>query len=204
VTRLLLIRHGDTDVAGRVLTGRGGGVHLNARGRRQAAALPRRLDGAVIDALWTSPLERARETAAPLAEARGLAMEIVEPLQEVAYGQWQGRSTDELAGDPHWRRYNAYRSLYGVPGGESLAQVQCRMVEVLHRARAEHPHGCVAAVGHGDPLRALLAGALGVPLDLAARLEVSPASISVVQWQGEAPQVLCINCTGDWPGLDGR
>lgn len=134
MTRLLLIRHGDTDVAGRVLTGRAGGIHLNERGRKQAEGLDRRLHGIALDALWASPLERVQETAAPLARARGLAMQTLAELNEVDYGDWQGYAMDEMASKEHWVRYNAYRSLYPVPGGESLAQVQLRMVEVM-RAR---------------------------------------------------------------------
>lgn len=199
MTLVLLIRHGDTDVAGRVLTGRGAGVHLNARGHAQAAAVPGRLGAMALQALWASPLERAQETAAPLARARGLAVHTEPLLHEVAYGQWQDRTMDELAPEPQWARYNAYRSLYRVPGGESLAEVQLRMVEALRRAAAEHPGGCVALVSHGDPIRSLLTHLLGMPLDLAARLEVSPASISALRWQGEAPQVLWVNCLGDCP-----
>lgn len=199
MTRLLLIRHGDTDVAGRVLTGRSPGVHLNERGRRQAAELDRRLVAVAIDAVWASPLERARETATPVADARGLAVETVAELQEVAQGDWQGRSVQDLAPVNAWQHYNAFRSLYGIPGGESLAEVQLRMLRVLQRAWAEFPDGCVAAVSHGDPIRGLLVHLLGMPLDLAARLEVSPASVSIVHWAGEAPLVVCSNCTGDCP-----
>ena len=202
MTRLLLIRHGDTDVAGRVLTGRSAGVHLNHRGRAQAADLDRRLAGSTIDRLWASPLERTQETAAALAQARGLTVEALPELQEVAFGDWQGCTMEGLQGDAVWARYNAHRSLYGTPGGESMAEIQVRMVQVLHRAAAEQPGGCIALVSHGDPIRALLTHLLGIALDLAGRLEVSPASISVADWAGEAPRVLCVNCTGDCPAFD--
>lgn len=197
MTRLVLIRHGDTDTAGRVLTGRAGGIHLNEYGRKQADSLHRRLQGISLDAVWASPLERAQETALPLARSQGLAVQTVTELHEVNYGDWQGCSMEQIASNEYWTRYNTYRSLYPVPGGESLAQVQLRMMQAMHNAAAEHPAGCVALVSHGDPIRALLAQLLGIALDLAVRLEISPASISAVDWHGEAPKVLCLNCTSN-------
>lgn len=201
MTRVLAIRHAHTDVAGWRMTGRAAGVLLDEQGEAQAEALPARLSGIAIEAVWASPLERCQQTAAPLARARGLPVVSHDDLTDVHYGEWEGRSLDELAGEPAWGDYNLRRSLRRAPGGESLLEVQRRMVLVLERALAEHPRGCVVLVGHADPLRALLAHLLGVALDLAGRLEISPASVTAIDVDDGAPRVLALNDTGDLPAL---
>lgn len=197
VTQIVAIRHGDTDVTGRRFTGRSPGIHLNACGRQQAERLPERLRGIALAAIWVSPLERAQETAAPLAWERSLEIVTREELTELDYGDWQGYAPEELQGDPYWARYNRQRSFCRIPGGESLGEAQLRMSQVLERLTAKYPEASVAIVGHGDPLRAMVAQLLGVGLDFMLRFEIVPASITVIRIGEGEPRVLCINDTGE-------
>jgi probable phosphomutase (TIGR03848 family) len=196
VTRFLLIRHGHTDAVGQVLAGRAQGVDLDARGREQAEGLVSRLETVMIDAIFVSPLVRTRQTAEPLARVRNLKTRELTGLDELDYGEWQGVRLDALTADPYWSSYNAQRSLFRIPGGELLAEAQLRMVQVLEQLHVQLPGTSIALFGHGDPIRALLAYLLGMPLDLIARLEVAPASVSIVQREGTSATVLCINHVG--------
>ncbi len=195
MTRLVLVRHGEADVTGRVLVGRAPGIHLNPRGLEQARRMARRLDGVRLAAIYSSPLERTRETAAQLAARQSLEVTDASLLQELDFGQWQGCTIADLEGDPEWQAYNANRSLHRTPGGESIAEVQLRMAHMLEFLAQEHPGETVAAVSHGDPIRALLAHVLGVPLDFFGRLVVDPASISMVALDAGGPRLCCLNDT---------
>ncbi|MGR6036319.1 MAG: histidine phosphatase family protein [Candidatus Nitrosoglobus sp.] len=190
-----LVRHGETNAVGRLLTGRKPGVHLNAQGWWQAEQLVERLRDVPIQALCASPLERAQETAQPLALERGLKVCALPEIHEIDYGDWQGYSIEELALDSYWTEYNQYRSLHRVPGGESLAEVQLRMMRGIERLRAECQEGPVVLISHGDPIKALLAYILGIPLDFIARFEIQPGSVSVVEIGAHEPRVLCLNST---------
>ena len=193
---LLLIRHALTDAVGHVLTGRAPGVALNEQGRAQAEALGRRLATASLAAVYSSPLERALATAQAVAREHGLAVECRPGLHEVDFGAWTHRTVASLAGDPLWERFHAQRGRAEVPGGEAMLAVQARMVAELEALAARHPGAVVAAVSHGDPIRAALLHYLGTPLDLFERIEVQPASISVVRFDGSGPRVLALNDTG--------
>ena len=199
MNRFVLIRHARTDVAGHRLTGRRPGVHLNEAGYAQAEYLPQRLRHVRLDAVHTSPRERARETAAPLARARSLEPVILEGLEELDYGDWQDQTVEALEGDARWLAYNRLRSLCRIPGGDSLLEAQLRMVGAVERIWAEQPGATVALVGHGDPLRALIAHLLGMPLDFILRLEIAPASVSMVELDQAGPRVTCIGCDGELP-----
>lgn len=197
MTQVVAIRHADTEVTGRRFTGRTPGVHLNDRGRRQAQRLPERLRGISLAAIWASPLDRAQETAVPLARERSLEIVTCEALTELDYGNWQGYAPEELQGDSYWVRYNRQRSLWRIPGGESLGEAQVRMGQALEQLIAKYPDTRVALVSHGDPLRAMLAQLLGVGLDFILRFEIAPASISVIHIDHGEPRVLCLNDTGE-------
>jgi probable phosphoglycerate mutase len=198
--RLLLIRHGLTDAVGRYLAGRAPGVGLNAIGRAQAERLVRRLQPSRIDAICSSPLERAWQTAQPLARARKLEVDILPELQELDYGEWQGKDVATLdAEDPYWLEYNRLRSLHRIPGGEMLAEAQARMLAAVHALWRRYPQATVALVGHADPLKALLAALLGMPLDTVQRLQLDPASVSALELHDTGPRVLRINCQDDRP-----
>jgi probable phosphomutase (TIGR03848 family) len=190
-----LIRHAHHDYIGRVIAGRLPGVSLSVQGKREAAALPDRLAGAGITVLYSSPLERALETAAPLAERLGLRVEIREALGEIAYGDWTGRTMTELDRDPLWRRFNEYRSGTRAPGGEMMLETQTRMVAELERIRQAHPDAVVAVVSHGDVIRAAILHYAGIPLDLFQRIEIYPASVSIIELDEHLPRIVSLNAT---------
>lgn len=194
MTTFLLIRHGLTDAVGKQITGRLPGVHLNETGRKQAEELPQRLARWKIAALYSSPLERALETARPTAAQLKLEIQKTPALSEVDFGDWSGQTLDDLNQMPEWRMYNTFRSATRAPHGELMLEVQSRMVDELMRLAKGHPDQIVACFTHADSIRATLAHFLGTPLDLIHRLEVRPASINVVRLAEWGPQVLLVNC----------
>lgn len=193
MTTFLLIRHGLTDAVGKLMTGHEPGVHLNAEGRDQAAALPGRLHNVALGAIYASPLERTRETAQPIADARGLPVQIEPRFIEVDFGAWTNRQFADLALDAHWQLYNAYRGVTRPPHGEALVDVQRRTVAALLELHERHPDQVVAVVSHADTLRAILLYFLGMPIDFVQRLDLAPARISVLQLGSAAPRVVQVN-----------
>ncbi|MCM8739125.1 histidine phosphatase family protein [Azospirillum sp. A1-3] len=183
-TIFILIRHGSHDRLGSVLCGRMAGVTLSAQGRAEADLLADRLSGQRLTAVLSSPLERAVETATPIAERQSLPLTIEPALNELDLGAWSGKRFEELRGDPAWDLWNRARS-HGrpTPGdtpGESMAEAQTRIASLLDRLRRANPGGTLALVSHGDIIKAALAHALGLPLDFHGRFEISPASRSVL------------------------
>lgn len=201
MTLLLLIRHGHTPTAGKILTGWERGVHLTEGGVEQAKALTVRLDGVPLAAIYSSPLERCRETAAPLAAARGLAVRVRRDLIETGYGEWTGRSIRQLTKTKLWRTLQRSPSAIRFPGGESLRDVQTRAVDAALAIAEEHPNGTVAVMTHADPVRLILAHFAGMHLDQFERLAVEPCSISVVAVQDGHARILKVNDTGDLSSL---
>lgn len=193
MTTFYLIRHGNTDFIGRVLVGRMPGIHLNAEGRIQAARLAERFRGIPISRIYCSPIERARETAAPLSRELGIAVEIAEEVSEVEYGEWTGRPMSDLINDPTWQHYNTFRTGACVPGGESVIELQNRMAGWMDSIRRAHRDERIAVVSHGDPIKAALAHYIGLHLDMFPRFEISPASVSVVQVNEAGACVLTLN-----------
>ena len=193
MTTFLLIRHGMTDAVGQVMTGTSPGLHLNALGVAQAATLPERLREVRIDAVYASPLERTRETAQPLADARGLTVQIEPRVLEIEYGEWTGRRYADMVGDPAWTLYNRVRGVAKPPAGESLLDIQQRTMAAMLELTERHPGQVVAIVSHADTLRAILLYVMGMPVDFVMRLEISPARISVLQLGDGAPRVLQVN-----------
>ncbi len=201
---VLLVRHGRTDANVRgVLAGRTPGVRLDEVGRGQAARAGDRLAAVPLVRVVTSPLERCRETAdlllARMSEAPDLTVD--DALTECDYGTWQGRSLADLAGEPLWTTVQSHPAAVTFPGGESLAAVQARAVAAVRRydAAVEDQHGpgaLWAAVSHGDVIKAVLADALGMHLDLFQRLDVGPASVSLVRYGPSRPQVIAVNTDG--------
>ena len=197
MTTLLLVRHGHTDAAGKRLTGRAPGVHLNELGRRQAERLVERLDGVRIDAIVSSPLERCRETAAPLAKARGRAVDVGRAWIEVGYGEWTGRSISQLRRTKLWRRVMFAPSNVRFPGGESLLEVQGRAVDATLDIAARHARGTVLVVSHADVIRLLVAHLAGMHADHLQRLSIDTASITAVSISDGFPRLLTVNDTDD-------
>ncbi|HEX6231463.1 MAG TPA: MSMEG_4193 family putative phosphomutase [Actinomycetota bacterium] len=201
MTVLLLIRHGHTDAAGKHLTGWAPGVPLNARGREESARLVERLEGVPISAIYSSPLERCRQTAAPLARARRLPVRVRRGLIEVDYGDWTGRSIRQARRTRLWRAVQHAPSAVRFPGGESLLEVQNRAVAEARAVAAAHPRGTVAVVSHADVIRLVVAHFAGMHADLLQRLIVDPGSVSVVAVGDQIPRLLKLNDTGDLAGL---
>jgi probable phosphoglycerate mutase len=181
--RLLLIRHGSHDLLGRELVGRRPGVHLSARGRAEAEALAKRLSDLPIVELYCSPRERALQTAEPICAALRISSQIHPALDEMDFGDWTGRAFDTLGSDPVWQRFNRDRALTRIPGGETMTEVAARMGRFMDELTAKHRDAqtAVALVGHGDPIRAAVANAIGLPLDFMLRFEIAPASLTVLR-----------------------
>jgi broad specificity phosphatase PhoE len=195
VTCVFLVRHGANDLLGRTIAGRQPGVSLNVEGRAQAERLARRFEKEAITAIHCSPLERARQTAEPIAERLDLDTEIVPALNEIDFGAWTGRALDELAQRPDWQRWNAVRSSSRAPGGETMLEVQARVVGHIEKLGGTRNNAGYILVGHSDPIKSALLYFLGAPIDFMRRLEVSPASISAVEIGRHEPWLLFINQT---------
>ena len=193
MTRLVLIRHADHGLLGRRLVGRQPGVGLSPEGERQAEALAERLAPAPVRALYCSPLQRAQATAGPLADRLGLEARIADELNEVDFGAWSDRSFAELAGLDERRRFNAFRSRTRAPGGESISDVLARVLDLVDRLCSEHGEQMIALVSHGDVIKIAIAHYLGVHPDLFQRIEISPASFSIVRIGLYGPEVLLVN-----------
>lgn len=198
---VLLVRHGRStaNTAG-ILAGRTAGVELDDVGRTQAERAGQRVAGVRLAAVVSSPLERCRQTARALLDQQDTApgLTIEDALTECDYGHWQGRSLAELASEPLWTVVQNQPAAATFPGGESLARVSARAVAAVraHDADVEAQHGPGAvwvAVSHGDVIKAVLADALGMHLDLFQRLDVGPASISVVRYGRTRPAVVAVN-----------
>jgi len=193
MTRLLLIRHATNDALKEgLLVGRFPGVHLNDQGRDEALALTERLKEVELAAIYSSPMERARETAEPVAAAHGLEVHTHPGLHEVDCGRWTGQSLDRLHRRRLWRIRLNYPSGTRIPGGESAWDVQKRIVGALEEFADLHPHATVAVVSHADPIKAAVAHYIGLPLDLHHRLAIAPASLTVLSLDGPVPRLLCL------------
>lgn len=196
MTLLLLIRHGMNDWVHGRLAGWTPGVHLNEQGRAQAQALAERLADLPIAAVYTSPLERAIETAQPLAAARGLPLRVIENIGEVRYGEWTGGELKELSKHELWPGVQHYPSGTRFPGGETLGEVQARAVAALDALRANHPKEIIAAVAHADLLKLVIAYYIGMHVDLFQRLVIDPASVTAIGFSPMGPRMLAYNYTG--------
>lgn len=196
MTLLLLIRHGMNDWVHGRLAGWTPGVHLNEQGRAQAQALVERLADIPIAAVYSSPLERAIETAQPLAEARKLPLRVVEAIGEVRYGEWTGGELKELSKHELWPGVQFYPSGTRFPGGETLGEVQMRAVAALDGLRQLHPKETIVAVAHADLLKLVTAYYIGMHIDLFQRLVIEPTSITALQFGPMGPRMLAYNYTG--------
>jgi probable phosphoglycerate mutase len=194
VTTFLLVRHALCDPVGKSVAGRAPGVSLNEEGRRQAERLASALaERRNIDAVYSSPLERSWETARTIAGRLELPVQVSPALTEIDFGEWTGKSFEMLDTDPHWRRFNMYRSGTRVPGGEHMLQVQARAVAELERLRERHGNSSVVVVTHGDVVRAIVAYHAGIPLDLFQRIEIDPASVSTLDLTEDSARILQLN-----------
>lgn len=201
-TVVLFVRHGQTPTTGKILPGRAAGLHLADKGRTQAEATAARIAAlAKVDAVYTSPLERARETASPIAAARKLKAKVDRNLLECDFGEWTGAELKELMKKPEWRTVQRYPSGFRFPGGESFVDMAARITNATMRLCRLHPGGVIVAVSHADPIKAVVADALGTHLDLFQRIVISPCSVTAIAYGDSGPAVLTVNETGDLANL---
>ena len=197
MTTILLVRHGQTPTTGKVLPGRAANLHLAEAGREQAKRVAERLAPLPVTALYCSPLERTLETSAPIADTFSLVPVQDEGLLECDFGDWTGRELSDLYKLPEWTTVQRAPSTFRFPGGESFPEMQHRIVSAVERIRTAHQGETVVCVSHADPIKAVVAYALGTPLDLFQRIVVSPCSVSALAFApGQAPVVLTVNSVG--------
>ena len=197
MTTFLLVRHATCDPVGHRLAGRAPGVSLNGAGREQATRLAGWLAAAPVAAVYASPLERAQETAAYIADPRGLPVVADPAFVELDFGRWTGRTIKSLAGDERWTRFNEFRSATVPPGGESMLAAQARAVAGLAALAERHPSATVVVVSHADVLRAVVGYFVGAPLDFLLRLEVAPASVTTLALNPWGAQLCSLNASPD-------
>jgi probable phosphomutase (TIGR03848 family) len=194
---ILLIRHGENEYTrtGK-LAGLLPGVHLNETGQKQAQALAARLSKAPLKAIYSSPLERAMETARPLADALRLEVRICEAVREVDVGAWSGKSLKRLARTKLWRDVQQRPSRMQFPEGETFLAAQARAVQAIEQLARAHPKDLIAAFSHSDVIKLVVAHYLGQPVDLFQRLVISTASITCLHLGQGQPALVKLNDTG--------
>jgi len=196
-TLVLLVRHGTTPTTGKILPGRARGLHLAESGKEQARRAAERIaELGAIAAIYSSPLERARETAAPIAGALRKPVRIERGLLECDFGDWTGQSLRRLMKKPEWTTVQRAPSMFRFPDGESFVEMQTRMVDAVDRIRRRHAGKTVVCVSHADPIKALVAHATGTPLDLFQRIVISTCSVTAIMYTDSSPIVLTVNSTG--------
>jgi broad specificity phosphatase PhoE len=181
-----------------MLPGQAAGLHLADKGHEQAGAAAGRIAALTKapTAVYASPLERTRETAAPIARALGLRVRTAPGLVEVDVGDWTEKPLARLYRRPEWPTVQRWPSGFRFPGGESFAEMSVRSMDTVLDLVTEHPGETIVAVSHADPIKAIVAAAAGMPLDLLQRLVISPCSISALLFTAGGPVVLCTNSTG--------
>ncbi|MHB1089883.1 MAG: MSMEG_4193 family putative phosphomutase [Ilumatobacteraceae bacterium] len=196
-TLILLVRHGQTTTTGKVLPGRAVGLHLTENGRAEAKDVARRLSELKkVAAVYASPLERARETAAPIAAALKHKVQIHKGLLECDFGDWTGAQLSALMKKSEWNTVQRAPSTFRFPNGESFTEMQTRMVGALDDIKSEHRGKIVVCVSHADPIKAAVAHAIGTHLDLFQRIVISTCSVSAIAFSPNGPVVLGVNLIG--------
>jgi probable phosphoglycerate mutase len=192
---LLLIRHGENEyVKTGKLAGRLPGVHLNERGRKQAAELANALKQIPLKAIYSSPLERAVKTAEPIVEGRKLEIQLRPELMDNDIGKWQGRSLKQLNRTKIWKKVQQAPSRFKFPEGESFLATQMRIASCLDEIAASHkPKDIVAVVFHADPIKLAVAHYLGMPLDHFQRLACDTGSVTVLYLSDMSAHLIKLN-----------
>lgn len=196
-TKLVLVRHAVTEQTGPMLTGRAPGVDLSEDGRSQAKALGERLGEVPVAAVYASPIERTTQTAEAIAAHHSFPVQALPGVIEADYGEWTGGKLSELAKTDLWKTVQRAPSRARFPNGESLGEMQSRMVTALEAVVADHPGEVVVVVSHADPIKAAIAHYTGLHLDLFQRLVVAPASVTVFELSAYGAALLKCNDTGD-------
>jgi probable phosphomutase (TIGR03848 family) len=194
ITYVCFVRHGTTPTTGKVMPGRAPGLHLSDVGRREARDVAERLGAlGTVRAVYSSPLERTRETAETICERLDLALTLEDALMDCDCGDWTGIRLAQLRRTPEWRRVIQQPSGFRFPNGESFRELENRVGEVVERIVEKHPGEVVVAVSHADPIKLAISRALGSPLDLFDRAAVRPCSTTVIAYGQGAPSVLTLN-----------
>jgi probable phosphoglycerate mutase len=191
MTNVLLIRHAIHDAIGNKILGRTPGVHLNESGKKHAEKLAETLSSLPIDAIYCGPLERARESAEPLARKLHLQLHVADDFNELEMGEWTNLALSELDSIPEWHKWNTHRTEMRPPNGESMHEVQARVLAKI--AAIRNRFSCIAIFTHGDVIRAALTHFLGMHLDLLFRFQIDPGSMSVVQMHADCTVVRMLN-----------
>jgi probable phosphoglycerate mutase len=194
--RVVLVRHGVTEHTGPILSGRLPGIDLSERGVAQARATADRLASLPVSAVYASPIERTTQTARHIADRLGLDVRPLPGVIEADYGEWTGGKIADLAKTDEWKVVQVTPSRAVFPGGESLRDMQARTIAALEEVVAAHPNETVVVVSHADPIRSAIAHFTGMHLDLFQRLDVAPASITVLQFSPFGAQLLKYSDTG--------
>jgi broad specificity phosphatase PhoE len=193
--RVLLVRHASHDLLGRVLCGRQQGVGLSHAGLADAERLGELLCHEHPDAVYTSPQQRAQQTASPIAQACGHLPQNIDALDEIDFGIWTGRSFDQLAQDAAWQAWNADRLHHRPPAGESMLDVQARLAQWLEYVRIRHAGQTVVAISHADTIKALVCYVLGLSVDFYDRFAIDPASITALLAGASGLKLVYLNRT---------
>ncbi|MDQ3957412.1 MAG: MSMEG_4193 family putative phosphomutase, partial [Actinomycetota bacterium] len=190
MTTLWLVRHGVTSHTGHKLSGWLPDVHLTDEGRAQADAAAELLSRTNLEAVYSSPIDRTRETAAAIAARHGLPVRTRRTIGEVEYGKWTNKSFKVLSRQKLWGLVQRWPSSVRFPDGETLREVQSRALGEIEKIADEHPRAAVCVVSHGDVIKLVLAHYLGVHIDLFQRIVIAPGSVSGIVLLGEGPRVL--------------
>lgn len=191
-----MIRHASTNSLGQYLSGRQPGISLNERGIIESRQLCENLSGLPIKAVYSSPLERALETAVPLTKLFNLSTIVCEGLDEIDFGSWTNRAFKDLESEPKFRFFNSFRSFTRIPDGETMSEAQLRIVLVLQDLTLLHPEQTIALITHSDLIKSAIAYFSGMPLDMMQRLEISPASVSIIELYQDTAKICLVNHTG--------
>jgi len=191
---LLIIRHGENDYLARnKMPGHIPGIHLNKRGLEQAVEIAGALSWLPIKAVYSSPLERAVETAEPLAQSLGLGIQLSPDLTDTDVGQWEGRSWKALSRTRLWKVIQQTPSQFQFPGGETFVHAQERVVRSLDAIASAHGDELIAVVFHADPIKLAVAHYLGLQLDNFQRLTAQTGSVTILKMDGSAVKLLALN-----------
>ena len=206
-TLIIFVRHGRTPTTGTKLPGRAPNLHLSDEGKSQAEMIAKEIKkssssflGTKVSAVYASPMERTQETAKPIAKTLNLRGRTLQGLNECDFGDWTGRRLRDLSKLKSWSTIQKQPSSFRFPNGESFTEMQNRMLKTVGMILERHPEETVVCVSHADPIKAILASAVGTPLDLFQRILVGPCSASVVLYTKERPLVLTLNSNGNFNG----
>ncbi len=195
-TTLVLVRHAVTPQTGPLLSGRTPGIDLSEPGVKQAENVGARLAVLPVKAVYASPIERTRQTAQHIADQHALEVRLLPGVIEADYGEWTGAKISDLAKTDLWKTVQVAPSRARFPGGESISEMQSRMVAALEQVIADHPGELIVVVSHADPIKAAIAHFSGVHLDLFQRVVVSPASVTVFELGQFGAALVKTNDTG--------